>query len=163
MRRGLRRLAQTSLGTELRLDSDLAGGEGKVSGSTRAPRYADAAADALRLSGKASFHGGELNPGYELTGEGLKHPQAQFARFTANGSLRAGKGFARLRLESEFAGRDFHPGAGFDNALASAAENARGTMAGAVLEKLRAALLREAHGSTLRGRASVRKTGARSA
>jgi hypothetical protein len=153
------RLGQTSLGTELRLDRDFAGGDGKVNGNTRAARYGDALADALRLSGKVSFRKGEVTSSYELSGDGLKHPQVQLAGFTAKGTLRAGKGFDRMRLESGFAGQGFQPGAGFDHALQQATESARDTLAGAVLRKLRGALALEASGSSFNGEASLLKTG----
>jgi hypothetical protein len=156
---GAVRLGQTSLGTELRLDRDLAGGDGKLAGNTRAARYGEALANALRLSGNLSFHGGELTAGYELAGDGLKHPQAQLAGFTAKGTLHAAKGFDRMRLEADFAGRGFHPGTGLDSALARAAESSKETLFGAVLRKLRGALAREANGSTFSGQASLRKTG----
>jgi hypothetical protein len=153
------RLGQTSLGTELRLDRDLAGGDGKLAGNTRAARYGDAVADALRLSGRASLHGGELTASYDLAGDGLKHPQAQLAGFTTKGTLHAGKAFDRLRLESDFDGQGFRPGIGFDRALEQAAKSAGDTLVGAVLRKLRGALSREANGSTFTGQASLRKTG----
>lgn len=153
------RLGPTSLGTELRFDRDLSGGDGKLAGNTRAARYGSALADAMRLSGKLSFHRGELTAGYELAGDGFRHPQAQLAAFTAKGTLHTGKGFDRLRLESDFSGQGFHPGTGLDSALARAAETSQNTLAGAVLRKLRGALAREANGSTFTGQASLRKTG----
>jgi hypothetical protein len=153
------RLARTDLALELRLDRDLAGGDGRLSGAARAPRFAAAAADAVRLSGKASLRDGELTADYEFGADGLKHPQAQLAGLAAKGSLRAGKGFSSVRLESDFEGHGFRPGAGLDDALARAAEGSRDTLAGALLRKLRGALLREARGSTLTGQASLRKTG----
>jgi hypothetical protein len=156
---GAVRLGQTSLTTELRLDRDLAGGDGKLAGDTRAAHYGDAVADALRLSGKASFHGGELTASYELAGDGLKHPQARLSAVSAKGTLRAGKGFDRLRLESDFAGEGFRPGTAFEQALQRAAESTRDTLAGAVLNKLRGALARAANGSSFSGQASLRKSG----
>ncbi len=156
---GAVRLGRTNVGIELRLDRNLAGGDGKLAGDARAARYGDVAANALRLSGKASFHNGDLTASYELAGDGLKHPQAQLAAVTAKGTLRAGKGFDRLRLESDFAGQGFKPGPSFDGALRQAAESTRDTLVGAVLGKLRGALAREANGSAFTGQASLRRTG----
>lgn len=156
---GSARFSRSGLGLQIRLDQDLAGLDGRFAGATRAARYAGLAADVLQLSGKASFHGGELNVSYNLAGERLKHPQAQLGRFTANGSLRASKRFNALRLETDFAGKNFHPSASFDGALRDAAASTRGTLAADLLGKLRTALLREAGGSTFNGQASVRKTG----
>jgi hypothetical protein len=153
------RLGRTDLATELRLDRDLAGGDGKLSGTTRAPQYGDAALDALRLSGKASFRGGELTANYELAGEGLQHPQARLASVTAKGLLRAGKGFESVRVDADFNGQGFRPGASLDRALAQAANGADKTLIGAVLRKLRGALMREANGSAFSGQASLHKTG----
>jgi hypothetical protein len=155
---GAVRLGQTSLGTSLRLDRDLAGGEGNLAVNTRAARYGEATADAVRLSGKASFRGGELTASYDLSGIGLKHPQAQLASLAAKGTLHAGKAFDRLRAEAELEGHGFHPGAGFDRALADAAQSTGDTLVGALLRKLRGALNREANGSSFTGQASLRKT-----
>jgi hypothetical protein len=154
---GAVRLGPTSLTSELRLDRNLAGGDGKLTGNTRAARYGVMAADVLRLSGKASFHDGELTASYELAGDRLEHPQARLASVTAKGTLRAGKGFDRLRLESDFAGGGFQPGAAFDQALRQAVEGTRDTFVGAVLSKLRGALAREARGSAFSGQASLRR------
>ena len=152
-------LAQTDLGTELRLDRGLAGGDGKVSGSTRAVRYGEAAVDAVRLSASLSFRKGELNARYELGADGINHPQARLAGLTAKGSLRAGNRFDWMRIESDFDGRGFSPGAGFDSALEQGAGGNDDNLIGALLRKLRGALMREANGSALIGQASLRKTG----
>jgi hypothetical protein len=152
-------LAQTTLDAEARLDRDLAGVEGTLSGETRAARFAEAAADALLLDSKLSFRGGELTASYEFTGEGLAHPQAQLAELSAEGTVRAGESFEWLRLQADFSGAGVRPGGGLDEALGEAAEGTDGTLLGAVLRKLRGGLLREATGSTLAGQASFRKTG----
>ena len=73
--------------------------------------------------------------------------------------MRAGDGFGWMRLDSDFTGRGFAPGAGFDAALASMADGVDETFAGALLRKVRGALLRESVGSTLSGQADVRRTG----
>ena len=152
-------LAQTTLDADARLDRDLAGVEGTLSGETRAARFADAAADALLIESDLSFRGGELTASYEFTGEGLAHPQAQLAALSAEGTVRAGDGFDWLRLQADFSGAGVRPGGGLDEALGEAAEGADGTLLGAVLRKLRGGLMREATGSTLAGQASFRKTG----
>lgn len=156
---GAVRVGQTTLDAEARLDRDLAGIEGTLSGETRATRFAEAAADALLLESELSFRGGELIASYEFTGEGLAHPQAQVASLSAEGTVRAGDGFDWLRLQTDFSGAGVRPGGGLDEALGEAAEGADGTLLGAVLRKLRGGLLREATGSTLAGQANFRKTG----
>lgn len=155
---GAIRLGPTNLSAELRLNRNLAGGDGTLSGDSRAAAYGKLAANRLRLSGKASFHGGELTASYALAGDGMAHPEARLARLTAKGSLRA-RGFDRFRVESEFAGEGFRPGPGLDQALRQAAESTRDTLAGAVLDKLRGALAREAEGSRFSGQASLRRAG----
>jgi len=156
---GSARLAQVAFQTQFRLSGDLAGGEGTLSGAARTAAYGEVLADSLKLTGKLSYRGGELAASYDVGAQGVKHPQARLARFDARGSVRAGQGFNRLRVESDFSGSGFHPGAGFDRALAQAADGARDTFAGAVLRKLRGALSREANGSSLSGEASLSKTG----
>ena len=157
--KGVVALAQTNLATELRLDRGLAGGDGKVSGNARALRYGEAVADTMRLSANLSFRKGELNARYELGANGFNHPQARLAGLTAKGSVRAGDGFDWIRLETEFDGRGFSPGARLDSALAQAAGSNNDNLIGALLRKLRGALMREANGSTFSGQASLRKTG----
>jgi hypothetical protein len=156
---GAAQLMNANLGAELRLDRDLAGGQARLSGGTRAARLAEAVASALRLKGSVTYRNGELTAGYDLAVDELAHPQAQLAGFTAGGTVRAGRGFAWLRVESDFSGTGFHPGEGLDRALEQAADSAGDTLLGAVLRKFRGALLREANGSKFSGQASLRRTG----
>lgn len=153
------RLGQASLGLDLRFDRDLAGANGTLGGNAQALRYGDLLAGTVRLSGKASWHDGQLTASYDLAAEDLRHPQARLASLGAKGTLRAGQGFDRLRFETDFEGRGFQPGAALDRALAGAARSAEGTFAGALLRKLRGALEREARGSRFVGQASLRGAG----
>ena len=105
-------------------------------------------------------HGGELTARYEIEGTGVAHPQARLGEFALDGTLRAGDGFDWVRLESEFEGSGFRPGPALDETLTEAAEATDDTLLGAVLRKVRGALLREAAGSSIEGRIDARKTGA---
>src|SRR5690606_31529897 len=111
------------------------------------------------LDSKATFRGGELTASYELQGAGLAHEQARLAQFALDGTIRAGEGFDRMRVEGEFEGSDFRPGPALDAALVEAASGMSDNLLGAVLRKVRGALLRESAGSSLGGRIDVRKTG----
>lgn len=153
-------LMNANLGADLRLDRDLAGAQAKLSGDTRAVRFAEAVAGALRLKGNVTYRNGELTAGYDLAADDLAHPQARLAGLAASGTVRAGKGLAWVRVDGDFNGTGFHPGEGFDRGLAQTADGAADTFLGAVLRKLRGALLREANGSRFSGQASLRKTGA---
>jgi hypothetical protein len=153
-------LGESALQADIKIDRDFGGGDGTISGEARAIRFTGAVADALHLSGKLSFRGGDLTASYALDATGISHPQAQLAAFNATGSLRAGGRFNWIRLESDFKGSGLHPGRGLDTALGSAADGAGETLFGDVLRKVRGALLHEANGSSLAGQASWSKTGA---
>lgn len=157
---GSAQLSEAVINTDLKIDRDFAGGDATVAGDTRAIKVADAVAEALQLKGKLSFRGGELTATYDLDGVGIAHPQAKLARLTASGSVRAGDGFNWVRLETDFKGSGLHPGPDLDAALGTAAGSAGETLVGAVLRKVRGALLHEANGSSLSGEANWSKTGA---
>ncbi|MGZ3267868.1 MAG: YdbH domain-containing protein [Croceibacterium sp.] len=156
---GSARLAQSAVSVDLRLDRDLAGGDGKLSGSSHSVRYAGVLATSVGLSGNASLRSGELTASYKLAGSGLSQAQLQLAKLSASGSIHASRGFGSLRIETDFNGQGFRPGTAFDETLARAAGSTRGTPFEPLLSKLRTALAREATGSTFSGQASLRKTG----
>ncbi len=158
--KGSAQLSEASVNADVKIDRDFAGGDATISGDTRALQLADAVAEALQLKGKLSFRGGELTASYDAEGVGIAHPQARIARFGAKGSIRAGDGFNWVRLESDFEGTGLHPGTALDEALGKAADGAGENLLGAVLRKLRGALLDEANGSSLSGHATWSKTGA---
>jgi hypothetical protein len=153
------RLRRTTLIAELRLDRDFDGGDGTFEGNTRAAGFAAVTADAMKLRGKASFRNGEFTASYDIDGTDIAHPQLQLASLTADGSIRAGRGFEWVRVESGLSGNGLRPGAGLDDTLEKAAESAGDTLLGAVLRKFRGAILREANGSSFAGQANWRKTG----
>jgi hypothetical protein len=152
-------LAETNLNAGFRLDRDLKGIESTLAGETRDAALAGAAAERLALEAKATFRKSELTASYELTGAGLAHEQVRLAAFALGGTVRAGDGFDRARVEGEFEGRGFRPGPALDRAFGEAAASMDDTLLGPVLRKVRGALAREAAGSSLDGRIEVRKTG----
>src|SRR5690606_24996066 len=152
-------LAETDLNASFRLDRDLKGIEATLAGDMQGAAAAGAAAERLALDSKATFRGGELTASYELQGAGLAHEQARLAEFALDGTIRAGEGFDRMRVEGEFEGSGFRPGPALDAALADAASGMNDNLLGPVLRKVRGALLRESAGSSLGGRIDVRKTG----
>ena len=156
---GATRLSEAALQAKVKMDRDLAGGEGTFAGGTRAIAFADTAADALNLKAKMAFRRGELNVSYGAEALGIAHPQARLARLNASGSLRAGEGFDWVRLQADFKGTGLHPGPGLDKSLASAADGAGQTLLGSILRKIHGALLYEANGSSVVGEASWGKTG----
>jgi hypothetical protein len=157
---GSPQVGETAVKAEVKIDRDFAGGDGAISGDSRAVRFADAFAQALRFNGRLSFRGGQLTASYKVDATGIAHPQAQLAALAASGSLRAGEGFNWIRLETAFKGSSLVPGPGLDATLGKAAASAGNTLPGAVLRKIHAGLLREAKGSALTGEASWSKTGA---
>jgi hypothetical protein len=159
---GSAQLRQAALTADIKIDRDFAGGDATIAGGSGAAGFAEAAAQALRLKGKASFRAGELTASYDVNVTGLSHPQGQLGALAASGTLRAGDRMNWVRLESDFKGSGLRPGHDLDTALANAADGARDTLLGAVLRKIRGALQREAAGSSLTGQASWSKTGAAS-
>jgi hypothetical protein len=157
---GVTQLSEAALRAQLKMDRDFAGGDGMISGNARALKMAGAVAEALRLNGKLSFRDRELTASYDAEAIGVAHPQVQLGRLSASGSVRAGDGFKWVRVESDFKGSGLHPGAAFDSALGKMADSGGGTLFGAVLRKIRGALLHEADGSSLTGEANWSKTGA---
>jgi hypothetical protein len=156
---GATQLSEAAFKADVKLDPDLAGGDGTFAGNTRAIRFSDAVAGALSLRGKMSFRHGELNVSYGAEALGLAHPQANLARLDASGLLRAGDRFNWIRLQADFKGIGLHPGPGLDEALANVADGTGKTLLGSILRKFRGALLHEANGSSLTGEASWGKTG----
>jgi hypothetical protein len=152
-------LAQTDLNAAFRLDRDLKGIEGTLAGDTREAVAAGAAVERVALDAKATFRRGELTASYEFEGAGLAHEQARLAAFAIDGTIRAGEGFERARVEGDFEGSGFRPGPGLDAALAGAASSMNESLLGPILGKVRSALARESSGSSLDGRFEVRKTG----
>lgn len=152
-------VGQTTLAANLRLDRDFKGIEGALGGKTGFVSFAEVAAESLKLDAKAAFRGGQFTAGYEAEGVDFSHPQADVAALSVDGTLRAGDGFGWLRMESRFEGRGFRPGASLDQSLGDAAEGTDGTLLGAVLRKVRGALLRESAGSSLAGEVNLRRTG----
>jgi hypothetical protein len=157
---GVTQLSEAALRAQLKMDRDFAGGDGMISGNARALKMAGAVAEALQLNGKLSFRDRELTASYDAEAIGVAHPQVQLGRLSASGSVRAGDGFKWVRVESDFKGSGLHPGAAFDSALGKMADSGGGTLFGAVLRKIRGALLHEADGSSLTGEANWSKTGA---
>jgi len=156
---GAVQLAATNLDAGLRFDRDLKGIEATLAGDTRGAAVAGAAAERIALDGKATFRGGELTASYEIEGAGLAHEQARLTALALDGTIRAGDGFDRVRIESAFAGRGFRPGPALDATIEDAADGMRDNLLGAVLRKVRGALLRESAGSSLAGQLDIRKTG----
>jgi hypothetical protein len=157
---GMTQLSEAALKAQLKMDRDFAGGDGMISGNARALKMAGAVAEALQLNGKLSFRDRELTASYDAEAIGVAHPQVQLGRLSASGSVRAGDGFKWVRVESDFKGSGLHPGAAFDSALGKMADSGGDTLFGAVLRKIRGALLHEADGSSLTGEANWSKTGA---
>ena len=152
-------LAETNLTAGFRFDRDLKGIEASLDGDTRGAAVAGTLAERLALDGEATFRRGELTASYEIEGTELAHPQARLGAFALDGTARAGDGFDWVRVESEFEGRGFRPGPALDETLAEAADGMDDTLLGAVLRKVRGALLRESAGSSFDGRVDARKTG----
>ncbi|MGV3556403.1 MAG: intermembrane phospholipid transport protein YdbH family protein [Croceibacterium sp.] len=153
------RMAKTDLNAAFRLDRDLKGIEGTLAGATLGAGLAGVTAGRLGLDARATFRDGELTASYELAGSALSHEQARLAALALDGTVRAGDGFGRARIEGEFSGRGFSPGPALDSAIAEAAAGMDGTLLGTVLRKVRGALRRESAGSSLDGSFDVRKTG----
>jgi hypothetical protein len=153
------RMAKTDLNAAFRLDRDLKGIEGTLAGATFGAGLAGVTAERLGLDARATFRDGELTASYELAGSALSHEQARLAALALDGTVRAGDGFDRARVEGEFSGRGFSPGPALDSAIAEAAAGMDGTLLGTVLRKVRGALRRESAGSSLDGSFDLRKTG----
>jgi hypothetical protein len=111
---------------------------------------------------RLSWHDGGLTARYDIAGRDLVSAPVTMTRLTADGSLRARRNFARVEADARIDGEGVAPGSSLDGVLASAADDARGTLLGPIVDRFRRQLASAARGSRLVGDVTVRQTGDRS-
>lgn len=146
------------------LDADLAitlpaalnAAEGTVALETGAGRFGAYAARSLEGSARFDVKAGEATAEYDVALLGFETPQAELARLSSDGVIRLRDEFARLEWSGGFEGSDLRPGGSFDRALASLGKGTAETPLAPLAAKLRAALARQAPGSSLAGDFTLR-------
>ena len=94
-----------------------------------------------------AYRKGELTARYDIAANGAAAPQMAASSIKLNGFLRARQGFANVTGEGAVSGSDLRPGPGLDQALASAQNSAKGSLAEPLLAQLRGSLSRQISGS----------------
>jgi hypothetical protein len=135
----------------------------KVAGSygidSQRAAFQDNRLESVTGKGAYSFGSGQLVASYALDGARLQAAGVQMAQVKLNGDLRGRDGLSSWEASGALNGQGVTPGRGFDSALASMAGAGQGTLLEPLAKQLRAALLREAPGSSLSATYQLRRTG----
>ncbi|WP_309623664.1 YdbH domain-containing protein [Novosphingobium sp.] len=109
--------------------------------------------------GEYSYGAGQLVASYALNGTRLQAAGVQMARVKLDGDLHGRDGLTSWDASGALNGQGVTPGRGFDGALANMAGAGQGTLLEPLAKQLRAALLREAPGSSLSATYQLRQSG----
>lgn len=152
-------LRKVAIAIEGTADRDFGGFEGQGKLATGAIALAGNRANGINGTFRAVWRDAALNARYSLAARGLDTAPAQAAVLTAEGSLRALNGFARIELQSDIEGNGVRMGQGLDAALRDLATGTDGTLLAPILGQIRGALAREGRASRLTADLTLRKTG----
>lgn len=133
--------------------------DGRAELRSGAVTFGDAALAALSGDMRFTWRDGGLTTGFDIDGTGLETPYAALAALRLDGTLRARRGFERIELDTEVAGRGARPGSEIDQALADASDALADTLLGPIVERVRRQLAAEGRGSTLAAEVILRRTG----
>ena len=142
------------------MDASFDGGDGKLVIAS-GPVTAQGLGGVQGLSGPVdlAYRKGELTARYDLAANGASTPQLAASALKLSGLLRGRQRFANLTGEGTVAGSDLRPGPGLGQALASAQNSAKGSLAEPLLAQLRAGLARQTPGSRFTADYIVRRSG----
>ncbi len=123
------------------LDASFDGGDGKLVFAT-GPVTAQGIGSVQGLSGPVdlAYRKGELTARYDLAAKGASTPQLAMSALKLSGFLRAKQGLANLAGEGSVSGAGLRPGPRLGQALASAQNAAKGSLAELLLAQLRGGL-----------------------
>lgn len=137
--------------------------------------FAQVSGSAKVLTGRASLGGNQvrglsgtlrgswrdkgLNANYSMAARSVGTAQLAAALITAEGAIRARDNFAQTEVTGDIEGNGVHLGDSVDGALAKLAASADGTLAAPLLMNMREAFRRQANGSRLTARMTLRQTG----
>lgn len=127
------------------------------SGALAVPGVALAAASG---GGSFAFENGDLSAGYKLSGRGLSASGAKVAQVTLEGSLASADHFTTISTRGLATGAGVSAGTGLERALAGLEQSGSGTLLAPLAGQIRAALAREAPGSSFSAGYDLRQTGA---
>ncbi|QPD00272.1 intermembrane phospholipid transport protein YdbH family protein [Qipengyuania soli] len=124
-------------------------------------RYGEYAAASLSGTVRAQLRDVVSTARYSLAARGAQSPQALAAVLTAEGQLRASKGFERIKVDSAVEGNGIRLGEQSLDALQGLARTGKDTLLAPITRKLANALAAEARGSDLQADVRFRKDGRR--
>ena len=150
-------LGKTELKLDLRADDTLDGGEGIIGLDVAAPRFAQGRAGKLTGTANVTWRNEALNARYDLAASRLVADEVRVADLAFSGRARSTRGLSRLEVEGDLKADAITPGRGLDTALARAGQSAEGTLAAALIDKVRVNLAREMRGSSLDANLVVRR------
>ena len=154
-------LAGSTVELDLGADRALTTLDGKAGLALGALSLGGARMGALEGDTRFTWRDEALTARYDLAARDVSNVQASATNLALEGLLRTRRGFERVELEGELAGRGLAPGAGLDTALASAVEASAGTLAAPLLARIRRQLARESRNSTLAAAFTARIEGER--
>lgn len=150
-------LAKSALQFDGTLDSRLDGAEGRLGLEGGALRLAQNRLAGLTASSRFTFRKQALTATYKVAARGIVTPQAGVQALSLDGQVRSDPGLKNVDVEADLAGRGVVPGAMADRALADLARSGEGTLVAPLTNRIRAALGREARGSTLDAHVILRR------
>ncbi|MFO1256733.1 MAG: YdbH domain-containing protein [Sphingomonadaceae bacterium] len=109
--------------------------------------------------GSYSFAKGDLTANYKLKGSELGAAGLRAGELALEGQVRSSDHMASFAAEGMLAAKGVSPGKGLDASLAGLENSGRDTLVAPVARQLRAALAREAPGSTFAASYQLRQTG----
>tara|TARA_A100001391_G_scaffold114041_1_gene76809 strand:- start:6157 stop:9402 length:3246 start_codon:yes stop_codon:yes gene_type:complete len=141
--------------------SDLATVSGRASVATGAGRAPGSSVAALEGTSSFSWREGLLTADYRLAASDLATSEGRFARFEADGLVRARDNFARIEGEGAIEGTGLQPGARPGQLLAEAERATEGTLLAPLIARMNSALAPELRGARLLADFSFRQNGQR--
>ncbi len=153
-------MSQAAVQVNGTMDASFDGGDGKFVIAS-GPITASGFGSAQGITGPVdlAYRKGELTARYDVAARDAASPQLAMSALKLSGFLRTRQGFANLAGEGAVSGSDLRPGPGLGQALASAQNSAKGSLAEPLLAQLRAGLARQTAGSQFKADYIVRRTG----
>ncbi|RIV88617.1 hypothetical protein D2V17_06920 [Aurantiacibacter xanthus] len=142
-------LAKGGVELDVLAASDLAVVSGRAAIATGAGQAPAATVAALNGTSSFSWRESLFTADYRLAARDLVTSEGRFARFEADGFVRARDNFARLEGEGTVEGTGLQPGARPGKLLAEAARSAEGTLFAPLIERINGALASELRGARL--------------
>ncbi len=153
------RLGASGVEVETTLDPAFDGAEGKLSLATGSLAYAGHRIRQGSGEAQFTFRKQAFTASYELGVAGYEGDQARLASLQAKGALRTQDMLTRIQSDGSLHADGVRTGSGLDAALIDAQRAGKGTLAEALIGKLRGALAREQARSSFSGEFLLRKNG----